>query len=124
MVSINRVILAGRLAVDPELRRVGDNSPVCDFTVAVTRKKPRVGGEETSFIDCTAWGKVAEFIAASLKKGAIVVVEGRLSQDRWQDKNTGQSRSKLKVTADSVQTPEPTHLADKPSEGDLDDVQF
>lgn len=124
MVALNKVVLAGNLARDPELRRVGDNSPVCDFTVAVTRKKPRVGGEETSFIDCTAWGKVAEFIAASLKKGAIVIVEGRLTQDRWQDKTSGQSRSKLKVTADSVQTTESAHAEEKPSADDLDDVTF
>lgn len=124
MLSLNKVVLAGNLARDPELRRVGDNSPVCDFTVAVTRKKPRVGGEETSFIDCTAWGKVAEFIAASLKKGAVIIVEGRLTQDRWQDKGSGQSRSKLKVTADSVQTTETTHVEDKPNPENLDDVQF
>lgn len=103
MASYNKVILIGNLTKDPELRYTPSNAAICEFTAAVNRKwsgKDGVAKEEVSFIDCIAWARTAEVIAQYLKKGNPIMVEGRLTQDRWQDKNTGQSRSRVRVTVE------------------------
>lgn len=100
MASFNRVILAGNLTRDPELRYTPKGSAIAAFTLAVNRKWKTETGEakeEVSFIDVEAWDKRAEVIAQYLKKGRPFLVEGRLKQDTWEDKNTHQKQSKLKV---------------------------
>jgi single-strand DNA-binding protein len=101
MIDLNKVFLAGNLTRDPEIRHTPSGSTVAELGLAVNtgwgEKK------ETAFIDVTAWGKSAEFCGAYLKKGSAVLVEGRLRQETWQDKQTGQKRSKIGVVAERIQ---------------------
>ena len=107
MASFNKVILVGNLTRDPEVRYTTGGTAVCDISLAVnaqwTDKRTNERKEEVSFIDVTLWGRTAEIAGEYLAKGRPVLVEGRLQQDRWDDKETGQKRSKLKVVADSMQ---------------------
>jgi single-strand DNA-binding protein len=107
MASFNKVILLGNLTRDPEVRYTTGGSAVCDLTLAInhsyTDKRSNERKEEVSFIDVTLWGRTAEIAGEYLAKGRPVLVEGRLHQDKWDDKETGQKRSKLKVVADSMQ---------------------
>ncbi|HMA99901.1 MAG TPA: single-stranded DNA-binding protein [Spirochaetota bacterium] len=98
--DINVVTVVGRLTRDPELSYTPQNqTPVCRFSVANNR-----GGQnnEVNFFDITAWNKTATTCSQYLKKGRQVVVQGRLQQDRFEDKN-GQKRSKVKIIANFVQ---------------------
>jgi single-strand DNA-binding protein len=107
MASFNKVILVGNLTRDPEVRYTTGGSAVCDITLAVnhqwTDKRTNERKEEVSFIDVTLWGRTAEIAGEYLAKGTTCPVEGRLQQDKWDDKETGQKRSKLKVVADAMQ---------------------
>ena len=106
MPDINRVLLAGRLTRDPELRYTPTGTAVCKMSVAVSRFfKGRDGErkEETTFVDVTVWEKTAEYCGQRLKQGRPVLVEGRLKSDSWEDKTTGQKRSKLEIQAQRVQ---------------------
>ena len=107
MASYNKVILVGNLTRDPEVRYTTGGTAVCDITLAVnsqwTDKRSNERKEEVSFIDVTLWGRTAEIAGEYLAKGRPVLVEGRLQQDKWDDKETGQKRSKLKVVADGMQ---------------------
>ena len=103
MPSFNRVILAGNLTRDPELRYTPKGSAVVKITLAVNRVWKDESGEskeEVSFIDVEAWNRPAEVIAQYMRKGRPLLVEGRLKQDTWEDKNTHQKQSKLKVVLD------------------------
>jgi len=100
MSSFNKVILMGNLTRDPELRTLPSGAEVCEFTLAVNEKYK--GKEEVSFIDCAAWNKVAETVSNYKKKGDSIIVEGKLKQESWVDKQSGQKRSKLKITVMSV----------------------
>lgn len=105
MVNFNRVILAGNLTADPELRYSQDGTPVCSFNIAVNRVYTMPSGEkkeEVTFVPITIWRNQAEACAEYLRKGRPVLVEGRLQMDNWTDK-TGQKRSRLKVAAQRVQ---------------------
>jgi single-strand DNA-binding protein len=106
MASFNKVILMGNLTRDPEVRYTTGGMAVCDIALAVshnwTDKKNNERKEDTSFIDVTLWGRTAEIAGEYLAKGRQVLIEGRLSQDRWDDKETGQKRSKLKVIAEEM----------------------
>src|SRR3990170_2345716 len=105
MVNLNRVLLAGNLTRDPELKYMASGSPVCDMSIAVNRRWKGQDGqekEEVSFFDVEALGRVAETSAQYLKKGRSVIIEGRLKQSRWET-NEGQKRSKVIIQADSVQ---------------------
>lgn len=106
MASFNKVILMGNLTRDPEVRYTTGGSAVCDISLAVsynwTDKRTNERKEEVSFIDVTLWGRTAEIAGEYLAKGRPVLIEGRLQQDRWDDKETGQKRSKLKVIADEM----------------------
>lgn len=100
MANLNRIILAGKLTRDPELRYAGSGTAVCGFGLAVnsgTRDK-----EEVLFIDITAFGKQAETASEYLTKGRSVLIEGRLQFRTWEDKE-GQKRSKHAVIADRIQ---------------------
>jgi single-strand DNA-binding protein len=100
MNGFNKVIIAGNLTRDPELRYTPKGTAIARITLAVNRTWKNETGEtkeEVSFIDVEAWDKRAEIISQYLKKGRPLLVEGRLKQDTWEDKNTHQKQSKLKV---------------------------
>ena len=100
MVSFNRVILAGNLTRDPELRFTNDGVPVCSFGLAVNRVRSR--SEEVDFFDISAWRELGETIANYKKKGDPILVEGRLQYRTWEAQD-GSKRSKVDITADNVQ---------------------
>ncbi len=100
MASFNKVIIAGNLTRDPELRYTPKGTAIAQFALAVNRKWKTETGEtkeEVSFIDVDAFGRQAEVIGQFMKKGRPLLVEGRLKQDTWEDKNTHQKQSKIKV---------------------------
>ncbi len=106
MASYNKVILLGNLTRDPELRYTPKGSAVARLGLAVNRKYTLETGEsreEVTFIDIDAWGKQAELIGQYCKKGSPLFVEGRLKLDQWDDKNTGQKVSKLRVHLENFQ---------------------
>lgn len=100
MVSFNRVVLAGNLTRDPELRFTGSGIPVCDFGLAVNRVRSK--NEEVDFFDVTAWRELGETIANYKKKGDPILVEGKLQYRTWEAQD-GSKRSKVDVVADNVQ---------------------
>ena len=106
MVMVNKVIVAGNITADPELRFIAGGSAVCEFTIALnrtyTRRQTQERVEETAFVDVVAWGRTAEVCGEYLKKGRATLVEGRLTQNRWEAPD-GRKMSRLRVTADSVQ---------------------
>lgn len=105
MASYNRVILIGNLTRDVEVRHTPSNQAVANFGLAINRKYATSAGErkeETTFVDCEAWGKAGEAMGKYLTKGRPVFVEGRLKLDNWEDKD-GSKRSKLKVVVESFQ---------------------
>ncbi|MFH5802740.1 single-stranded DNA-binding protein [Alienimonas sp. DA493] len=105
--SFNRVIIMGNLTRDPEVRYIPSGMAVCDLGVAVNRswydKQSNSRKEEVTFVDVTLWGRTAEVAGEYLSKGRSVHIEGYLKMDEWQDKTSGQKRTKLKVVADSMQ---------------------
>ena len=106
MASFNRVILVGNLTRDPELRYTPKGTAVAQLGVAVNRQWKSDTGEakeEVTFVDVDAFGRQAEVIGQYLKKGRPILIEGRLKYDTWEDKQTNQKRSKLKVVLESFQ---------------------
>lgn len=97
--SINQVILLGRLTRDPEQRTTSTGKTIASFSLAVDR-----GGDSDAadFFDVTAWEKLGELVIQYLGKGRRVLVQGRLRQDSWDDKETGKKRSRIEVTATDV----------------------
>jgi single-strand DNA-binding protein len=100
MVSYNRVILAGNLTRDPELRFTNNGVPVCGFGMAVNRVRSK--NEEVDFFDITAWRELGETIANYKKKGDPILVEGRLQFRSWEAQD-GSKRNKVDVVADTIQ---------------------
>ena len=106
MANFNKVILAGNLTRDPELRYTPKGTAIAKIGLAINRKWRSESGEmkdETTFVDVDAFGKTAETIGQYLKKGRPVLVEGRLRYETWEDKQSGQKRSKLGVVMESFQ---------------------
>lgn len=107
MSNFNKVILAGNITRDPELRHTPSGTAVAELGIAINRswfnKSTNKKNEETTFVDVTLWGKTAEIAAEYLTKGRSVLIEGRLQLDTWQDKETGKNRSKLKVVGENLQ---------------------
>jgi len=100
MASFNKVILAGNLTRDPEMRYTPKGTAVARIGMAVNRNWKNEAGEtkeEVTFVDVEAFGRQAEVIAQYMKKGRPLLIEGRLKLDQWEDKNTHQKQSKLKV---------------------------
>ena len=100
MASFNKVILMGNLTRDPELRQTQSGTSVCRFSIAVNRSYNAQDGssrDETCFVEIDCFGKSAENIAKFFRKGKPILVEGRLRQDSWEDKQTGQKRTNLMV---------------------------
>lgn len=97
--SINQVILMGRLTRDPEQRTTSSGKTIASFSIAVDR-----GGQDDAadFFNITAWEKLGELVMQYLSKGRRVLVQGRLRQDTWDDKETGKKQSRIEVTATDV----------------------
>jgi single-strand DNA-binding protein len=114
--NFNKVILAGNLTRDPELRYTPQGTAIAKIGLAINRKwtgQDGVAKEDTTFVDVDAFGKQAEVIGQYLKKGRPILVEGRLKLDQWDDKTTGQKRSRLGVVLESFQ-----FIDSKPGGGD------
>ena len=114
MASLNKVILIGNLTHDPEGKTTKSGSQLAEFSIAINeryRTDDGVGAEKAVFIPVTVWGKSAEFVLEYFKRGKPILVEGRLKQDSWEDKETGKKRSKLSVTGQRVQFVEPSRIA-------------
>ena len=100
MVSFNRVVLAGNLTRDPELRFTNNGVPVCGFGIAVNRVRSK--NEEVDFFDVSAWRELGETIANYKKKGDPILIEGRLQFRSWEAQD-GSKRNKVDVVADNIQ---------------------
>jgi len=106
MANFNKVYLIGNLTRDPELRVTPKGTAICQFGLAVNRQFKDESGsvrDETTFVDIEAWGRQGETISKYCTKGRPLFVEGRLKFDQWEDKTSGQKRSKLKVVLEGFQ---------------------
>src|SRR5437588_11712285 len=106
MASFNKVILLGNLTRYAEVRDTPKGSAVCEPGVAVNRAYTTDSGErreEVTFVDVVLWARLAEIAGEYLKKGRPVFIEGRLQMDTWDDKQTGQKRTRLRVVAENMQ---------------------
>jgi single-strand DNA-binding protein len=115
MASFNKVILLGNLTRDPEIRYTPKGSAVCDLGIAVNRQYTLDSGEkreEVTYVDVVLWARLAEIAGEYLKKGRPVFIEGRLQMDSWEDKQSGQKRTKLRVIGETMQL-----LGSRPSGG-------
>ncbi len=107
MANLNKVMIIGNLTADPDVRQTPRGNTVAELRLAVNRVSsgPNEGErrEETTFLDVTCWGRTAEIAGQYLAKGRPVFIEGRLQQDTWEDKQTGQRRSKIRIVAENMQ---------------------
>jgi single-strand DNA-binding protein len=106
MANLNRVLLIGNLTRDPDIRYTPKGVAVADISMAINRFSTNGEGEkkeEVTYVDVTLWDRLAEITGEYLKKGKAVFIEGRLRLDTWDDKQTGQKRSRLRVVADGMQ---------------------
>ena len=106
MPNYNKVILMGNLTRDPDVKYTSGGTAIAKLGMAINRTWTNKEGqkqEETTFVDVDAFGRQAEVIGQYLKKGRPVMIEGRLKLDQWDDKQTGQKRSKLGVTLEGFQ---------------------
>lgn len=103
--NVNKVILAGNLTRDPELRYTQSGTALCKFGVAINETYTSNGEkkQKTVFVDVVAWARMGEVINEHLGKGDPIYIEGRLEFSQWTDNKTGGSRSKLEVTAEKFQ---------------------
>lgn len=119
MSSYNRVVLMGNVTRPIELRYTANQTAVCEMGLAINDKRKGANGEwieETTFVDVTLWGRTAEVASEHLTKGNGVLIEGRLKLDQWDDKQTGQKRSKLGVVADAMRMlGKAAHKPEKPA---------
>ena len=115
MANLNKVMLIGNLTRDPEVKHTAKGTVVADLGLAINRvwyNEQNQKQEDTTFVDVTLWGRQAEVAQQYLTKGSPCYVEGRLTLDTWDDKTTGQKRSKLKVVGEMLQL-----LGSKPGGG-------
>jgi single-strand DNA-binding protein len=106
MANLNRVLLIGNLTRDPDIRYTPKGVAVADISLAINRFSTNGEGEkkeEVTYVDVTLWDRLAEITGEYLKKGKPVFIEGRLRLDTWDDKQTGQKRSRLRVVAEGMQ---------------------
>src|SRR5215831_14575386 len=107
MASFNKVILVGNLTRDPQVKYTTSGTAVSELGLAINRywfdKQTNSRREETTFVDVTLWGREAEVAGEYLAKGRPVLIEGRLQLDTWDDKQTGQKRSRLRVVSENMQ---------------------
>lgn len=114
MSDLNRVYMVGNLVKDPEMKEIGSGNKVTNFTIASNRHWTGPEGqksEEVSFIDCCAYGKKAEAINTYLSKGRKVLIDGRLKQEKWTDKDTQKAQSRIRVIVESF------HFMDSKKDG-------
>jgi single-strand DNA-binding protein len=101
--GFSKAIVAGNITRDPEMRTTGSGSQVCSFAIAVNRSFKDSSGnqqDQVSYLDCVAWGKSAEIICQYVHKGSALLVSGRLEQRSWEDKNSGQKRSRTEIVVE------------------------
>lgn len=106
MANLNKVMLIGNVVADLELRYTPKGTAVTDLRMAVNRQWTNDQGtrqEETTFLDVTLWSRQAEVAAQYLSKGRPVYIEGRLQMETWEDKTSGQKRSRLKIVGENMQ---------------------
>ena len=106
MANVNKVMLLGNITRDLEVRYTPKGTAVCDLGMAVNRVRTGDNGErieEVTYVDVTLWGRQAELAGQYLSKGRSVFIEGRLQLDQWDDKQTGQKRSRLRVVGENMQ---------------------
>src|SRR5260221_12360749 len=106
MANLNRVLLIGNLTREVDLRYTPKGTPVAEITLAINRVSKSEDGtkrEEATFVDVTLWARLAEIADKFLRKGSPVFIEGRLQLDTWEDKQTGQKRSRLRVVGENMQ---------------------
>ena len=106
MANVNKVILIGNVTRDPEVKFTPKGSAVTDVGLAINRNYTLDNGEkreETMFVDVELWGRLAEIAGEYAKKGRPIYIEGRLRMDSWEDKASGQKRSRLKVVGENLQ---------------------
>jgi len=106
MANVNKVILIGNVTRDPEVKFTSKGSAVTDIGLAINRNYTLDNGEkreETTFVDVELWGRLAEIAGEYAKKGRPLYVEGRLRMDTWEDKASGQKRSRMKVVGENLQ---------------------
>lgn len=112
--SLNRAIVMGRITRDPELKRTTSGVPVTSFTLAVDRNyKSEGANRETDFIDVVAWRGTAEFVCNYFRKGRMMIVEGRLQNREWKDKD-GNNRRNNEIIADGAYFGDSNKREDKP----------
>lgn len=106
MASFNKVILVGNLTRDPQVKYTTGGTAVTEIGLAVNRrwldKQSNQWKDETTFVDVTLWGRTAEIAGEYLAKGRPVLIEGRLQLDTWDDRESGQKRSKLRVVGENM----------------------
>ena len=123
MADLNHAVLIGRLVMDAELKFTASGTALCQFSIAVNRR--RKSGDkwedEANFFDIVVWGKSGEYLSQYLTKGKLVGIDGELNQKRWQQ--DGQSRSKVEVVAHTVQLLGGGHQSgnEKPARDDFND---
>lgn len=103
MRGFSKAIVAGNITRDPEMRTTGSGSQVCSFAIAVNRSFKDSSGnqqDQVSYLDCVAWGKSAEIICQYVHKGSALLVSGRLERRSWEDKNSGQKRSRTEIVVE------------------------
>jgi len=118
MANLNKVMLIGNVTRDPEVKYTPKGSAVTDLGIAVNRVYTPEGGEkreETTFVDITLWGRQAEIAGEYCKKGRSIYIEGRLQLDTWEDKTSGQKRSKLRIVGETFQLLGPRPGGSNPS---------
>jgi single-strand DNA-binding protein len=106
MANLNKVQLIGNVTRDPEIKYTPKGSAVTDLGLAINRFYSSDNGEkreETTFVDVTLWGRQAEIAAEYCKKGRSIYIEGRLQLDSWEDKTSGQKRTRLRVVGENMQ---------------------
>ncbi len=106
MANVNKVMLLGNITRDLEVRYTPKGTAVCDLGMAINRIRTGDNGErieEVTYVDVTLWGRQAELAGQYLAKGRPVFIEGRLQLDQWDDKQTGQKRSRLRVVCENMQ---------------------
>jgi len=132
MPNYNKVMLMGNITRDVELKYTPKGTAVTDIGLAINRVIPATDGaekrEETTFVDVTIWGRTAEIVNQYCKKGSPIFIEGRLQLDSWDDKQTGQKRTRLRVVGEVIQLigarvgggggsggPPPSHMSEPPA---------
>ena len=129
MPNLNKCQLMGNITRDIELRYTPNGTAVADLGLAINRNRKDDNGEkieETTFVDVTLWGRVAEVAHQYAGKGKPIFVEGRLQLDTWEDKNSGEKRSKIKVVGENIQllgSKDSSQGSSQPSQGGQQQAQ-